>query len=109
MARYFHISHGLRGCYMPDAIHVIRAETRRELKAALAREARDFRDAGFHLNQKDVARVAAAAWREAHKARPSIYDFVIPYGRDHIGDRPFAIAASVATRADFVTYQSEND
>ena len=37
------------------------------------------------------------------------YDFVIPYGRDHIGDRPFAIAVSVATRADFVAYQSEND
>lgn len=109
MAKYFHVGHGLRGCYMPDAIHVIRAETRRDLKAALAWESRDIADAGFHLNQKHVASVAAAAWREAHKARPSIYDFVIPYGRDHSGGRPFAIFASVATRADFKAYEEESN
>jgi hypothetical protein len=109
MPKYFHISHGLRGCYMPDAIFVLKAATRRDLKAALAFDANDISDAGFHLNKRHVASVAAAAWREAHKARPSIYDFVIPYGNDHAGDRPFAIAASVATRADYQAYQDENE
>ena len=109
MAKYFHVGHGLRGCYMPDAIHVIRAETRRDLKAALAWEARDIADAGFHLNQRHVASVAAAAWREAHKPSPSPYDFVIPYGRDRSDSRPFAIFASVATRADFKAYEEESN
>jgi hypothetical protein len=40
MAKYFTISHGLRGCYMPDGDpYIVMARTRRELKAAIADEA----------------------------------------------------------------------
>lgn len=39
MARYFHISAGLRGAYMPDNAAVIRCETRRELRQYIAQQA----------------------------------------------------------------------
>lgn len=49
---YFHVSAGLRGCYLPDSSYIIRATTRRELKEALASEAlaseaERYREAGY--------------------------------------------------------------
>ena len=65
---YFSISTGLRGCYMPDNAYVIRATTRRELKAAIESEAYGWRDAGFvGANKKAIAHIAAIAWRNRHK------------------------------------------
>ena len=65
---YFSISTGLRGCYMPDNAYVIQVDTRRELKAAIESEARDYRDAGFvGANKKAIAYIAAIAWRNRRK------------------------------------------
>jgi len=67
---YFCISTGLRGCYLPDNAYVIRVATRRELKAAIESEARDYRDASFvGASKKAIAHVAAIAWRNRHKMR----------------------------------------
>ena len=109
MAKYFHIMTGLRGCYMPDSSYVIKADTRRELRQALAYEADATADSGYYLNRRAVATIAAAAWREAHKPHPSIFDFVIPYGDSRTGARPFGIFASVATRADYLEHESNPD
>lgn len=102
MAKYFHICYGLRGAYLPDSSYVIKCETRRELKQALAFEAENTRDSGYFLNLASVSRIAAALWRESHKPNPSIYDYVIPYGDKRNGARPFGIFASVATRRDYI-------
>ncbi|RWF33769.1 hypothetical protein [Mesorhizobium sp.] len=101
MSKYFHVSQGLRGCYMPDTAYVIRVDTRRDLKSALEWEARDIRDAGFvGLNRRAVARLAAAAWREAHKKQPSIYPWVAGYGQ--AGNHAFGLHVSAATRAEYL-------
>ncbi len=36
MSRYFNVSHGLRGCYMPDNSQIVKVTTRRELKEHVA-------------------------------------------------------------------------
>ena len=106
MTKYFHIATGLRGAYMPDSAYMIRATTRRELKAALEAEAYDIRDAGFvGLSKRAVASLAAEAWREAHKPAPTIYPHVAGYGR--LGNPCFGLHVSTATRAEFLEYQEE--
>ena len=105
MAKYFHISQGLRGCYMPDFIWCARFETRLDLKAALENEAFDIRDAGFvGLNKRAVASLAANAWREANKPNPSIYPHVGGYGLP--GNAHSGLYVSVASRAEYLDSQS---
>lgn len=98
--RYFAISNGLRGCYMPDSVYIGAFKTRRELKSALEYEAESMRDSYVGLNKRAIASLAAESWREAGKARPSIYDFVAPCGQAR-GDQSYALAVSVSNRADY--------
>jgi hypothetical protein len=108
MAKYFHISSGLRGAYMPDTSYIAKCETRRELKSALEYEYTfQVDEGGYFGNRKDIARIAAEAWREAQKSNPTIYDFVIPYGNERGGGRPFGIFCSVSTRVDYLASQEE--
>jgi hypothetical protein len=97
MAKYFHISQGLRGCYMPDSSYIIRADTRRELKAALDWEARDIREAGFvGCNKRAVTWLAAQAWRNAG-------NHVVPYRNNHKGSGyAFGLFCTQATRAEYL-------
>lgn len=64
---YWHVSNGLRGCYMPDSAYVARVRTRRELKDALRYQ--DTSDGA--PSNRDVASLAAAAWREWGPGRKS--------------------------------------
>jgi len=107
MARYFAIANGPRGCYMPDNASIIRCATRRELKAYLEMEAYYLRDAGFvGASRRNVARLAAAAWREAHKTRPDWREMVLPLAPAHSRDNYcYGLGVSIATRAD---YREEN-
>jgi hypothetical protein len=110
MTKYFTIMTGLRGCYMPDNCYTVRADTRRELKAVLEYEYTfQVDNAEAFGNRKDIARVAAVAWREAKKATPTIYDFVIPYGNDRVGDRPYGIFCAVSTRSDYLASQANQE
>jgi hypothetical protein len=105
MAKYFHISSGLRGCYMPDDAYVIRVETRRELKERLEYEASSMRDAyRYGGSKKAVAELAADAWRFAQ--RGNSFTRSIPFGREP-GNYPFGLFVSGATRADYVEFQKE--
>jgi hypothetical protein len=109
MAKYFHISHGLRGCYMPDSVSVIKVSSRRELKSAVAYDARDMKEAyGFGGSKRAVAAFVAECWREAHKAAPAHLPYCLPFGRKP-GDYAFGLFCSVATRRDYVEYCKEQD
>ena len=110
MSRYFHISQGLRGCYMPDSAYVIRCDTRRDLKAALESEAYYIRDAGFiGCSKRGVASLAAMLWRRADpKARHSFGDSVLPYrNADSPGNYAFALMGSPATRDEWKESQED--
>lgn len=109
---YFTISNGLRGCYMPDSSHIIRATTRRELKAALEREAETMRDSYTGASKRAVAWQAAAAWREAHKARPSYFDIALPLTPRGASERArgsYGLFVAVSTRADYRDYLAQED
>jgi hypothetical protein len=91
---YFTISHELRGCFMSDFSYVVRASTRRELKAAIAAEASDLRDAGFIvLNSRAVASLAAAAWR----ARKRNAEIGIPYRLGGQNGWPYTLGVTTGT------------
>lgn len=104
MARYFTISHGLRGCYMPDSVYVARVDTRRELKALIEAEADSYRQAGYiGASKRAVAYVAALAWREAQKANPAYLPFALPLAPPHDrGNYAFAVFVSVASRGEYL-------
>jgi len=104
---YFHISSGLRGCYMPDNAYVTKFDTRKALRAFVESEARDMAEAyGFGYSAADRAAVVAQVWREARgRHKKSHYDHVIGFGRTRSrAERPFGLFISHATRADYLEY-----
>ncbi len=109
MARYFHISAGLRGGYMPDNAAVIRCETRRELRQYIAQEARDYREAGFiGASERAISWLAAAAWKEAGKPSHSYFPHALPLAPSHARQNYcHGIFASAASRADWLEYQEQ--
>lgn len=105
MARYFFISNGPRGCYMPDNGYHIKCDTRRELKKALESEAYYLRDAGFiGASKKNIASLAAQAWCEYGKDKPSYLNMVCPLQPSHVsrGNYCYGLFVSVSCRADYL-------
>jgi len=108
MSKYFHISQGLRGCYMPDNAYVIRADTRRQLKAALAWEADSLRDAGaIGCSKRAIAWLANAAWKASQDKRNPVGDYVAPYRFPSQDSYCMGLFASVATRADYLAQSDD--
>lgn len=108
---YFHLSTGLRGCYMPDTAHVVRCKTRRQLRNMIEWDRRDMIEAyGFGESKRVVAAVVAQVWRETHKgARKSSLPYAIGFGHTRSrDDRPFGIFIGHATRAEYLEYLAEN-
>lgn len=99
---YFTIMAELRGCYADnDSAFTIKADSRRELKAALASEARYIRDAGgIGLSQRAIASLAAMAWRERRKA--GVYPFVAPFRYPHQSGPAMGLFVYIASRADYL-------
>lgn len=111
MAKYFTISNGPRGCYMHERAYIVRCETRRELKSILESEADSLRDAGYiGANKRAVASLAAAAWRDAHSARPSAYDHVMGLQPAHVsrGNYCYGLMVGHSTRADYLAQFEDN-
>lgn len=105
MAKYFHISQGMRGAFLPDNAYIVKVDSRRELKAIVESEAESIRDAGFYgANKREVASTVADAWRNTKAKVKSPYSFVIPYGMNKDRYRPYAIHIAHSTRADYVEY-----
>ena len=95
---YFLVSFDLRGCYADDSSGVVFARTRRELRAALASEASDIRDAGYiGANKRAVSRLAALAWR--HRRNVGELPFVLPVGQQP-KSRAFGLFVSAISRHD---------
>lgn len=96
---YFTIGQGLRGCYMPDSVYVIKTDSRRELKAALEWEAESIRDAGgIGLNKRAIAWLANAAW----KARKSLTgEYCAPYRWQYQNHYPYGLMVWPANRAEY--------
>lgn len=105
---YFHVSTGLRGCYMPDQSYVVRASTRRELKSVLASEAESFREAGFTgANKKAIAALAATAWRNA-KTRRDYLPYALPLAPSHApSNYCFGVFVSNATRSEYAAFMAD--
>jgi hypothetical protein len=98
---YFHIMAGLRGCYMPDSAYVLKADTRRELRAALQSEAdsQSCDGAFIGLNRKAVSWAAAKAWRERKAIGCQLA--ILPFGRR--GEAAaFSVEIAAASRADYL-------
>lgn len=109
MSKYFTVSNGLRGCYMPDNCFVFKCDTRRELKNMIAYDARDMKEAhGFSGSKKAVASFAAECWREAHKKNPAYLPYCLPFGNKP-DNMAFGMFISVATRGEYLESQKEND
>lgn len=76
--RYFIISIGLRGGFMPDSSFPFKTETRRELAETLEYEAESLRDAGFSgLSKRNCRRLAAMVWRDNGR---QYLPLCLPYG-----------------------------
>lgn len=103
---YFAIYQGLRGCYMPDSSYVVKADTRKELKAALQWEADSIRDAGgIGLNKKAIAWLANAAWHY----RKTGHEYIAPYRFGYHGKGNYCMALGVftnLTRQDYLVDQN---
>ena len=111
MAKYFHMNHGLRGCYMPDGDpSVIMASTRRELKAAIADECRML-DSGetVGLTPRAISRFAAECWREAHKKQPAYLPYCLPCKEKGQSTYSYGVFVSVASRSEYLEAQKESD
>ncbi len=103
---YFNISTGLRGCYMPDNAYIARCNTRRELRALIASEASDYKDAGFiGANQKAISHIAAIAWRNRRKSQ---LPYALPLAPAHARDSYcHGIFVASASRDDYREYMAE--
>ena len=97
MVKYFHVSNGLRGCYMPDSSSVIKVSTRRELRSCVASQCDMVRD-GFKFggSQRAISSTVANAWRD-----PSPLDYVIPFG-NRSDAMSYGVFISQATRQDYL-------
>ena len=105
---YFHISTGLRGCYMPDSACVIYARSRRVLKATIENEAHMWEGAAG-LSKRAIATFAATVWREAQKDRPATLPHCLPVKPEGAGGYSSGVFASVATRREYLDYQASED
>lgn len=105
---YFHISHGLRGCYADGEGYVLKADTRRELKNAIEYAANNYKDAGYiGANKRAVSWLAAIAWRERKKFQ---LPYVMPLAPNHAKDNyAFGVFVSSASRDEYLEYVKENN
>jgi hypothetical protein len=111
MAKYFTLTHGLRGCYMPDSDPtVIMVETRRELKKLITGEAAMLAtEATLGLSKRAIASFAATCWREAQKAKPAYLPHNLPCKERGQSSYSYGIFCSVASRRDYLEAQNAGE
>lgn len=110
MAKYFNLSFGLRGCYMPDSQYMVMVDSRRELKQELFDQLRHERESEIPyvgLSKAAITKLTVDAWRESQNKRPSIYPYVLPYGLK--GNASYGLHVGVATRADYLEWIKNNE
>jgi hypothetical protein len=101
--KYYVISQGFQGCYMPDNCYIVAVNTRRELKSVLESEAYYIRDSGaIGCNKKQVAWLAAECWRNRDKCT---LDFVAAYRYKYQTGYPLGLLCSPSNRIDFLEWK----
>ncbi len=105
----FHVSRGLRGCYMPDSSYVATFSTRRELKATVETEAETYRDAGAAgLSRKAIAQFVAEAWRMAKRHKLDGLPLALPIKPAGACGYSSGIFLSRASRDDLREYRKHD-
>lgn len=108
--RYFFISTGLRGCYMPDNGNHIKVKTRRELKTYLENEAYYLRDAGFvGASKKNITTLAAQTWRELKKAKPTYLSMVCPLKPPHVDSYCYGLFVNMSSKREWKEEQENGN
>ena len=109
--RYFDISNGLRGRYMPDNAFILAVKTRRDLMRAIASECSDMREAfGFGGTKREIARTVALVWREYKKPGRAFYPYAIGFGRSRdSSDRPFGVFIGYSSRTEYLEWMKQNE
>lgn len=100
---YFFLEYGLRGAYADGNGYILKADTRRALKSAIAWEVDSLRDAGMvGANKRAAATLAADLWRRYHAKRDTGLFSVLPISND--GGRSYAwgIHGAPSTRRDYL-------
>jgi hypothetical protein len=90
-AKHFSMMAGLRGCYMPDSVYVLKCASRRELKEIVRDE---LTCAEKKPSQRALAQYVAEVWRR-HK-EPSL-PLVMPTNKE----QSYGIHLSYATRSEY--------
>ena len=98
---YFSLSHGLRGAYCDGEGYILKANTRRELKEAIAYEANNYKDGGYiGANKKSIAWLAATAWRNRKGFN---LPYALPLAPSHNKKNYcFGVFVSTASKDDFL-------
>lgn len=111
MAKYFHVKHGLRGCYMPDGEpQVIMVKTRRELKEAIQGEADMLATENtLGLSKKAIASFVAECWREAQKEKSAYLPYCLAIKERGQSSYRYGIFCSVSSRREYLEAQRESD
>lgn len=102
---YFHVSLGLRGCYLPDDAWVAKIDTRRDLKQLALAEIETAADADGRRPKDCASKRHAAAWAAEvwrHRDKLSL-PLVLPLGPG------YGLHVSTATRAEFSAFQKKAD
>lgn len=105
--RYYTISSGLRGCYMPDSTpYVVACETRRELRDVIEDECDMRGDVVVGLSKRNVASFAAECWRRYGDQTWQL-NMVLPYKDRRQDHYAFGIFVARATRVDYLESQDD--
>ena len=114
---YATLSSGLRGCYSDNDGNLIKFSTRRELKAAVEFDARNFAEAGYTgASKKAVAAFVQEYWtriggnKGGKPPRPVGYlDTVLPLTPKGTGNASWGIFLSPLSRDDYRKIVKEID
>jgi hypothetical protein len=98
--KYFNISNGLRGCYMPDNSFVVEADSIAGLHVVLEGEARYMVDAGYKGASKyNIKRLAREAWENN-----SYLPCVCPLKPAHTSDYSYGLFVGTCTKDEYDDY-----
>lgn len=100
--KYAIVTSGLRGCYMPDSLHVYAFDTRREVKSFLEEEAQQ-REGCVGLSKAKLAWAAANFWK--NKCQDTIIPFALSKGQS----MAYCIELSPIDRRDYLNRLKEEE
>lgn len=103
---YFFIEYGLRGAYADGNGFIVKANTRKELRAIIESEARSIE--GHGASKRMISWLANAAWGR-HTGRNGGYlPYVLPIKPSGCSSYSWGIYCDVSSRKDYADYLKHN-